>query len=1148
MQNSVAKKLFAVGSAVAMTLSLVAPFAAQAAAHAVGTNVKSSDGTIWMIMPDGTRRAYTSAGAFLSYGFNSFASVVDANADDLALPAGAFIPPQDGKVMCSDRGADKGTCYLVTGAQKAGFTSAAVFTGLGFSFSRAGYGDVSWMTSTSNIDNTTAAHRPGVLVNNNGTVQLVGATGLLGIPDLATFNSWGYSFANVVPANAADKAMTQTGVMAARVAGQLSPTSLASTPGTPVVSGSVSASLASDTPAASTLVAGAAVAPIAKFTFTGTGTVTEVKFKRMGVSADSTLSNVYLFDGTQRITDAASVGSDSMVSFTNASGLFTVSGSKTITVKADVASSTSGQTVGVQMTSYTVSGGSAATVSLSGAIHTIASATLATADFGTITPSASTIDPANDVVVWQSTLTVSNRDVTLNRMALRQIDSINSSDIRNFRLLVDGTQVAQVQNLDSNAYATFVPASPVTVKTGSRVFKVLADVVGGSSRKVEMSLRNKADIELVDSSYGANVAISDTTPLTAGELTVNSATVTVQKASTSPSGNVTLNGSDIMLGKWTVTAYGEPVKVETLTVGYTHATSGGGTQTSTLRNGRVLINGAQYGSTATVAKTGTSFTVNYTFPAGTAATVEFRADVYDNDGTGAMADGDDIQASLNTGSSNGQGTVSATTVNVPTSSVSANSVNVSAGSISLAKNTTYGNQNSVVPQTAYKVAAYNLTGNSTEDVNIDTISVDFTASGTFAAADLTNVYVMYNGSKQTTKATVSATGNTWSLSQTLAKNDAVGIEIYADIGSSISNGDAIYATMTVSGTTSASGQAASTSATTGQTVTAQSGSISAALDSSAPVAALADDNQTISAAAFKFTSTYDNYTVTDMTFTLASTSPVSSVVVKATDASGNALTYTKFGASTVTFSGMAIPVAANGTKVVTVDLVLGTIVSGGGDSQSDVKVTLTSATADSSTGSQTTVTESNPAGNDIYVFKAIPTVSPASLGATSLVAGTNTLAKTTVSTGGTGSIEVYKLVWTLSKETGPTITAGSLAVYDADTGVQISGTVTSSTDLSSSTSASNATVTFVPTSIPGISGSKTFELKGTVGGTIETTDYITTSIARAQSSFATGVAAASQTGNLVWSDLSAISHSSSTTDWYGDYLVKNLPTTAQTLD
>src|SRR3954471_23430340 len=101
MHNSVAKKFFAVGSAVAMTLSIVVPFVASAAAHAVGTNISTPDGTVWMITSNGTRRAYTSAGAFLSYGFNSWSQVVPASSEDLALrvDGSGFIPPQDGTVF-----------------------------------------------------------------------------------------------------------------------------------------------------------------------------------------------------------------------------------------------------------------------------------------------------------------------------------------------------------------------------------------------------------------------------------------------------------------------------------------------------------------------------------------------------------------------------------------------------------------------------------------------------------------------------------------------------------------------------------------------------------------------------------------------------------------------------------------------------------------------------------------------------------------------------------------------------------------------------------------------------------------------------------------------------------------------------------------
>src|SRR5262245_35128786 len=121
--NKLAKRIFALGSAVTLALSVLTPLTAVAAVHAVGTNVKSSDGTVWMIMPGNCRRAYTSAGAFLSYGFNSFSQVVDASLEDLALPVcvEGFIPPQDGQIIVADRGDEMNTAYFVSGGQKRGF-------------------------------------------------------------------------------------------------------------------------------------------------------------------------------------------------------------------------------------------------------------------------------------------------------------------------------------------------------------------------------------------------------------------------------------------------------------------------------------------------------------------------------------------------------------------------------------------------------------------------------------------------------------------------------------------------------------------------------------------------------------------------------------------------------------------------------------------------------------------------------------------------------------------------------------------------------------------------------------------------------------------------------------------------------------------
>ncbi|MCC7356460.1 MAG: delta-60 repeat domain-containing protein [Candidatus Doudnabacteria bacterium] len=192
--------------------------------HPQGT-VINIDGTLYTIMKNNqnqvVRRPYTSAGAFLSYGFNSFGIVVEASEADKNLNVGDFIPPQDGRVVCSDRGSDLGTCYLITNRQKAGFVSEDVFAGSGFSFENAIYGDISFLSTTSNIETASQAHLPGTIILNNNTIQLVSNSGLLGFPSFETFLSWGYDLSMVIPSNSFDTSLVQNSVVGLRQAGQI---------------------------------------------------------------------------------------------------------------------------------------------------------------------------------------------------------------------------------------------------------------------------------------------------------------------------------------------------------------------------------------------------------------------------------------------------------------------------------------------------------------------------------------------------------------------------------------------------------------------------------------------------------------------------------------------------------------------------------------------------------------------------------------------------------------------------------------------------------------------------------------------------------------------------------------------------------------
>lgn len=1152
MNSVIAKKLFA-GVAAFSMIAMAAP--AFAAAHAEGTNVNKA-GTIGMII-GGQFRPYTSAGAFLSYGFNSWSTVVEANADDSALPVGSFIPPQDGSIIFSDRGADKGTGYVISGGSKYGFPTEAIFKGQGYSYANAMWADVSWMPMGGVINSADAAHLPGTLVNNAGTVQLVGNTGLMGVPDLATFNSWGYSFAKVVPANANDKAKTQTGVMATRQAGQLSPVSMGTNPGQ---TGPVTAMLASTNPASGTLVAAQALADLAHFTLSGNGTVTALTFERIGVSANTTPSNVYLFEGSTRLTDSASFGSDNKVTFAGLN--WSVSGTRTISVKSDIASGTAGQTVGVKLVSITA-GGTASAVSVSGNIHSIATASLAGVALSSATGSGNT-DPGKDINVWQGTVTVSTRDVTLNRMALRQVGSIIPSDVNNFRLFVDGVQVAQTQSLDANGYVTFTPNT--TIKTGARTVKVMADVIGGSGRTVQLSLRGAYDFATTDSSYGAMIAATGTFPFGPSSFTVNAGALTVAKATDSPSANVVAGASDVSVGKWTFTAYGEPIKVETLTVGID---TNGTDANNSFRNVRIMVDGSQVGSTTSVAAvnsyaTGTSFTTNFTVTPGTPRVVEVRADMVDDTATDLIANGTTTSAqfALVAGSSNATPQVSLSMINVPTASVAANSLTIASGSISLATTSTYPNQSVVTPQTAYKIGSFTLSGNSSEAVNVNTFTLSMTVTDNTGApaatvADVTDVYIKYGSNQTSVKPTIAASGNTWSPSFTLAKNETMQVDVYGTLGSDIQATDTVQASLLVSGTAAQSGAAVNTNSNAvlaGQTITAGSGSITATKDASSPDARLVDDSGTVTTAAFKFAAVTDSYSLTDFTFTLGNASAVSQVALK----DGSTTLATKPGSTTVTFNGLNVAVAANTNKILTVELTLSPVGVGAGTTDSSLLTTLTDFTARNSGGTSAAGTEANPAGNNMYIYKAVPTVSQIALPNSDLAAGTNvTIAKFSVNTNGTGTVAWKQVMLEISKTATPTIT--SIALYNADSNTQITAATVfqNDTNADAACNGSDTACELLITvgtnadddTVETVSGARNYEVRATIGGSIATTDSVSVKLDNNITSHANSAAfqtnknsGAANNTSFTWSDESAsATNDTGVLTWQKDYLVKNLP-------
>ena len=640
----------------------LAPLVAKAAPHAAGTNVASSDGTVWMVMPDGTRRAYTSAGAFLAYGFNSWSTVVQANADDLVLPAGSFIPPQDGSIICSDRGADKGTCYLITGATKAGFTSASVFTGRGFSFSNAQNGDVSWMGShASLINDTTSANLPGVLVNNNGTVQLVGMGGLLGVPDLSTFNGWGYSFSKVVPANTADKAMAQTGVMAARTPGQLSPTALAGGPTPPPTGGGLSASLASNNPAAATLADGSANNVLLRANLSAGSapvSVTGIKFTKGGFTANTNVSGAGVYvNGVRHGNVISTLGADGVAVTTFSNKPIVVNAGSTVTVELRInlsAAAGSGTiSFGINAAGDITSNASSVSVSfpVSGNCFTIvdgaSSLAAVTLDVQAVNSSGVTYNvnaaSAQRITKFRVVETSSSEQIKIHTLTLWNNGTAADGDLKDIELRDQtGSILATSQQVGKEV--VFNLAVPYLIDKGqTKDFEVYAKIANGAARTIQFTVYNDYDLYVT----GVNT-LSGILPTAAGgvdttfpvgdtttsynTVTIGSGTLIFNRAADSPSSAMVPGATDQVLAKYEVTPNGEDMEVRALSFGIT---TGAATQsiTGTIYvkvDGLVIYSAAHNTTNFNAAGTAASRTPSsyHTLKAGVKSVIEIIASIH----------------------------------------------------------------------------------------------------------------------------------------------------------------------------------------------------------------------------------------------------------------------------------------------------------------------------------------------------------------------------------------------------------------------------------------------------------------------------------------------------------------------------------------
>ncbi|MBP6857987.1 MAG: peptidoglycan-binding protein [Candidatus Pacebacteria bacterium] len=740
--------------------------------------------------------------------------------------------------------------------------------------------------------------------NTGGALATISMGGGSGLPAGCTSTS-GFSSTTGQPCNTGGSTVLPPGCTTSAGYSPVTGQSCAGGNTTPQT-GPVSASLSATTPAAGYIINNQATAGLLDVMFTGNGTVNSVTLTRSGISDQNTLSNVYLYDGVQRLTDGFSFNSTGQITMNNLN--LAVNGSRTISVKADASSTaSSSSTIAIALTSYS-SGTSVNTVNIQGNLMNLATsgsiAQIGKSGSNTV-GSGSVNAGTSSYTVWRQAFQVNTRAVWLKAANFRISGSAPADALQNVGLYVDGVKAgnnATMTMTNGSNYLSFdMSAAPTSLTTGSHTVEVRGDVVKGSSFSFTVSLQQSSDLMVMDPQVGVNIAVcGDTTcttsysASTAGAISIGTGSFTaVVDPTFSSMTNVTASASNVTIAKFKLHGYGEDVKVTSLPI--TTVLSGSAPAAAGLQNLTVYFNGSQVGTQLSQAIGLNTFNLGSQMivPAGVDSTLEIRADLRTTGGTSYTAG----NISANLGAATAEGWNSKASITGPTATGTI--LAMQSGTLALSKNNGYSSQNANPNTAGVKIGSFVLQNQSTsESIRVTTLSILNTYGVGTASSNLSGLRTSETSGNAGTPVQPSvATGtvdgtcagspgvetvcggsatNTFSSDFILAPGAVKTIDVFADSSSDAGATATVISTLTVTSIGSVSNVSATSSATAGQTITFRTGTLNAPTVNSASstvaqlVAAANGGTADGSLAQYNFTSTDASSVISELTFVVTS--------------------------------------------------------------------------------------------------------------------------------------------------------------------------------------------------------------------------------------------------------------------------------------
>ncbi|MEK7600420.1 MAG: hypothetical protein AAB463_00475 [Patescibacteria group bacterium] len=443
-------------------------------------------------------------------------------------------------------------------------------------------------------------------------------------------------------------------------------------PSSTPVSGSVNFSLASNNPASATLTTNAQGVEFLRFKVMGTGTLSEVTFKRLGAGSTNDFDNLYVYDGARRLTSGKSLSSSTgEVTFANLN--LSVSGTKELSLVGDL-SATAGNVNYFELKGAMLASGSVGGLPVTGNTMSVSGATSGGITMNKVGSIPNPTVGQKGAQISEFKLTANTEAASVKRITVFQGGTVKPSDITNIKLKAGTNEWAG--SMTSDSYLVFDLGSGFSiVKGGEQVFKVYADLGGKKDEDINLYFENSTDILAIGDQYGFGMAATITDMDTAAEsfdVTLQGGVLTISSG-TLGSANIGTDTSDTTLLEYSVVAASN-IEVRKTEFTLCHDPAGNGSYANaadatngwadlddfkvTNKDTGVTIMGPQDGSAFTTSDAGTcedaatgaqkSFTDTYDLVAGKTYNFKVTADIKtanSRSGT-ALAAADAIQVFL----------------------------------------------------------------------------------------------------------------------------------------------------------------------------------------------------------------------------------------------------------------------------------------------------------------------------------------------------------------------------------------------------------------------------------------------------------------------------------------------------------------------